>query len=459
VPENPAVEESQREPDNLFFRLNPTFPQTVGIRFSGPLEANREPGKFARDPAPNSRHGSDRTKGSSVSATVRGLQEAQELRVAAQDHDLRLGGELNFERSASFFDSNFGGTFLFDTDRPFNAADLSTYPYRYTVSQGDSTLDRDMNLYSLFIQDNWRVLPNLTINLGVRYDVETLAPHLKNTGQEGLFSIAGLPADTNLTGTLEGDCTGPIGSDASRPDPNWLALRHYATEGDKWYKGLQMGVRKRFSNNFQFQFSYTLAKTEDNAEDFVADPQSHFHPEREKAISNEDQRHRLVLSGSWRLPWDIQVGGILTYSNARPFNITMGTDWNGNGNSEQDRPDSVPTTANLDQGSINARPYYPEGPRLRGADGVLPRNSGIGPDFFTIDLRVSKFIRFGNRSVEILGEFFNLTNRLNVEQPSGNVRSSQFYLRRLMRGEIADTATFDPFQAQIGFRFNFQRLR
>jgi hypothetical protein len=35
------------------------------------------------------------------------------------------------------------------------------------------------------------------------------------------------------------------------------------------------------------------------------------------------------------------------------------------------------------------------------------------------------------------------------------VRSSQFYLRRLMRGEIADTATFDPFQAQIGFRFNF----
>jgi hypothetical protein len=158
--------------------------------------------------------------------------------------------------------------------------------------------------------------------------------------------------------------------------PDWIrrfaagsqlaALRHYATEGDKWYKGLQMGVRKRFSNNFQFQFSYTLAKTEDNAEDFVADPQSYFHPGREKAISNEDQRHRLVLSGSWRLPWDIQVGGILTYSNARPFNITMGTDWNGNGNSEQDRPDSMPTTANLDQGSINDRPYYPEGSSPRG---------------------------------------------------------------------------------------------
>jgi hypothetical protein len=511
------------------------------------------------------------------------------------DHDLRLGGEVNIERSASFFDSNFGGTFLFDTDRPFVPADPATYPYRYTVRTGDSSLDRDMNIYAAFIQDNWRVGSGLTLNLGVRYDVETLAPHLEHTNQAGLFNIPGLPenmdyrTDTNnvaprigfawdpaddgktvvrggvgtyydqiflniqgnvyrlgvvprtvdlridnpcypdptsvipgrcgeaiseggptrspvissglerspyalnssigvarqitrdiamtadfvrlrtynwpiahdlnprctVTASLEGDCDGPIGSDASRPDPAWLALSHYATEGDKWYNGLQLGLHKRFSQNHQYRVSYTLSKTEDNADDFVSDPQSYFHPEREQALSNEDQRHRFAFSGSTALPWGFQLAGIVTYASGRPFNITMGTDWNGNGNSEQDRPDSMPTADNIDAGSLNSRPYYPAGTRLRGADGMLPRNAATGPNYFTVDARVSRFVRFGSRSVELLAEFFNLTNRVNVGQPSGNVRSSQYYLRRGMRGEIADTSTFDPFQAQLGLRFNF----
>jgi hypothetical protein len=511
------------------------------------------------------------------------------------DHDLRFGGEVNIMRSASFFDSNFGGTFLFDTDRPFDPNDRFTYPIRYTVRTGDSTVDRDMNLYAFFVQDNWRIKPNFTLNLGLRYDIETLAPHLKNTNQEGLISLPG-KTDTNyrtdknnfaprvgfawdvtnnqktvirggfgifydqvflnmqgnvfrfgvvprttdttierpcypdpnvvipgvcggasqagvsrspiistgdevspsarnfslgftreitrdmavsadvvyvrthnwpvlldlnprctLTGTLEGDCSGPIGSDLSRPDRRWLTLSSYSTVGDKWHKGLLLSLKKRFSARHQFQVSYTLAKTEDTAPDAFNAPQSFFHPEREKGLSIEDQRHRLVVSGSWQLPWGIQLGGIVTYNNGRPFDITMGTDWNGNGSSTADRPDSLPTPANIDQGTADTRPYNPQGPRLFGADGKLPRDLGVGPNFFTVDLRVSRFIRFGNRSVEVLGEFFNLTNRVNEHANfvSGNVRSTQYYLRRLARDEISATNTYDPFQAQIGFRFNF----
>jgi hypothetical protein len=514
------------------------------------------------------------------------------------DHDLRIGAEVNVERSGSFFDSNFGGTFRFTTDRPFDPNDRSTYPDRYTVRTGNSNLDRDMNLYSAFIQDNWRIRPNLTVNLGVRYDYEDLADHLRFTGQEGLFDSArlGLPADTSyrsdknnvaprlgfawdpwsdaktvirgglgwyydqvflnvqgnvyrfgvvprtqdvtidnpcypdptrtipglcgesirpgaptrsptissglerspyglntsigvvrelfkdvavsadytrlrtdnwliaddlnprctLSGSREGDCTGPIGSDASRPDRNWLALSHYATNGDKWYQGLLFSLHKRMSHNWQARLSYTLSRTEDNSGDFVADPQSYFHPEREKSLSTEDQRHRLVLSGMVRLPLDFQVSGIVTYANGRPFNITMGTDWNGNGNSEQDRPDSVPTAANIDQGTADTRPYNPEGPRGRGADGALGRNAGKGPDFFTIDLRLSKLVKAGgHRSLELLAEAFNLTNRVNETGYSGNVRSSNYYLRRRLRGTIGGTGTADPFQLQLGVRLNF----
>jgi hypothetical protein len=514
------------------------------------------------------------------------------------DHDLRFGGEFNKMRSASFFDSNFGGTFLFDTDLPFDPSNRATYPIRFTQRTGDSTVDRDMNVYAFFIQDNWRIKPNFTLNLGLRYDVETLAPHLKNTNQEGRINLPGKTdtnyrTDTNnfgprlgfawditndqktvirggfgifydqiflniqgnvyrfgvvprttdttierpcypdpnvvipgvcggtavagvsrsptistgdevspnarqlsigvtreisrdmavsadvlhirthnwpvsidlnprctLTASLEGECSGPIGLDASRPDPRWLALTNYATIGDRWHKALLLSVKKRFSSKYQMQVSYTLAKTEDTAADAFNPPQSYFHPEREKALAFEDQRHRLVVSGSWQLPWSIQVGGIITYSNGRPFEILMGTDWNGNGNASQDRPNSLPTAQNIDQGTADTRPYNPQGPRLLGADGTLGRNAGVGPNFFTVDLRVSRFIRFGNRSVEVLAEFFNLSNRVNQSIPftgntAGNVRSSQYYLRRLARDEIMATSTFDPFQAQIGFRLNF----
>jgi hypothetical protein len=80
----------------------------------------------------------------------------------------------------------------------------------------------------------------------------------------------------------------------------------------------------------------------------------------------------------------------------------------------------------------------------------------VGPDYFSIDLRLSKFVSFGDkRSIEQVAEAFNLTNRVNERTPSGNVRSSQYYLRRQMRGEIMSTSTFDPFQAQIGARLNF----
>jgi hypothetical protein len=514
------------------------------------------------------------------------------------DHDLRFGGEVNIMRSASFFDSNFGGTFLFETDRAFDPNDRGTYPTRYTVRTGDSSLDRDMNLYSGFIQDNWRVTPGLTFNLGVRYDREVLAPHLRHTGQRGLFNVPGLPEGSDyrtdgnnvaprvgfawdvdgsgktvvrggsgvyydqvflniqgnvyrfgvvprtvdlridnpcypdptitsrgvcgesiqpgaptrsptvssglerspyavntslgvvrqlttnmavsvdavrlrtrnwpiafdlnprctLTGSMDGGCTGPIGSDLSRPDPRWLAVTNIATKGDKWYTGLQVGLQKRFANNYQYRVAYTLSKTEDTAADFGSDPQNYLHPEREKALSTEDQRHRLAVSGSWRLPLGVHVGGILAYASWRPFNIRMGTDWNGNGNTEQDRPDSSPTRENVDAGTINSRPYYPQGPSGRGADGVLPRNSGRSPDYLTLDLRVSKvFPLGGNRSVEVLAEFFNLTNRVNQDprEMDGNVRSTQYYLRRLNRGEIAATGTYDPFQGQLGLRINF----
>jgi len=83
-------------------------------------------------------------------------------------HVFKIGGDAKIFRSASFFDSNFRGSYFFTTVANF----LAGRPRRFTQNSGDSTLDRPNNIFGFYAQDDWRVHPRLTLNLGLRYDYE-----------------------------------------------------------------------------------------------------------------------------------------------------------------------------------------------------------------------------------------------------------------------------------------------
>ena len=89
-------------------------------------------------------------------------------------HDFKWGVEGNWTRGRNAINSIFNGNFLFTADRLPGAGDPSTYPVRYQVRTGDTDLDRPIDLYAGFIEDNWRVKAGLTVALGVRYDLELL---------------------------------------------------------------------------------------------------------------------------------------------------------------------------------------------------------------------------------------------------------------------------------------------
>ena len=84
------------------------------------------------------------------------------------DHVFKIGGDVKLFRSTSFFDSNFRGSYSFRTVSDF----LAGRPTRFTANQGDSTLDSPSNTYGFYVQDDWRVHPRLTLNVGLRYDYE-----------------------------------------------------------------------------------------------------------------------------------------------------------------------------------------------------------------------------------------------------------------------------------------------
>lgn len=93
----------------------------------------------------------------------------------ASKHDMKFG--VQFERVTETADTqdNMNGTFTFATDKPFNAADPSSYPERLSIRvPGASILALDGNYMTAFAQDKWNLNDNMTLSLGLRYDLERL---------------------------------------------------------------------------------------------------------------------------------------------------------------------------------------------------------------------------------------------------------------------------------------------
>jgi hypothetical protein len=92
------------------------------------------------------------------------------------DHDLKLGLQYVWADHDQVVQHGLNGIFTFPSDRAFNAADFSTYPERLSIRVPGAELPYVFtHSMALFAQDKWRFNNNLTLNLGIRYDVD-IAP-------------------------------------------------------------------------------------------------------------------------------------------------------------------------------------------------------------------------------------------------------------------------------------------
>src|SRR6266511_4239598 len=80
------------------------------------------------------------------------------------------------------------------------------------------------------------------------------------------------------------------------------------------------------------------------------------------------------------------------------------------------------------------------------------RNGAIGPDYFQLDVRAGWRGRIHKeQAVEVFLDIFNITNRANFNNPSGDQRvTSTFLVLTSMRG-----GSGFPRQAQVGVRYTF----
>ena len=453
-------------------------------------------------------------------------------------HSLKVGGGFLYNRVNIIFPGALEGVYQFTSLNNFLTGNYLSFQQAFGVpSQFQSNPNAGM-----FVQDEWRVRPDLTINAGVRYDLQFLpdpietdtnniaprlgivyAPGDRKTVIRASFGLyydrvplratsnalqrdgskyivvqlsptqpgapifpnilsvqpATLPTRPNITRIdpniessysqqanfqiereLPGNAVFSIGylhvrglhlilsrnanvptvpasagiPNLGRPDPNWGNISRFESSGKSNYDGMVVSFNKRASRWASVRASYTFSKTIDDAGNFFfSSVQNNFDVQDDRGLSDNDQRHRLVISGSLEAPQGtnssrlqrllrgFQMGYIFTYASRLPFNVLLGSDRNFDTNNN-DRPLGV------------------------------GRNTGRGFDFASLDLRVSRKIRLTERvDVQLLAEGFNVLNRANFGVPNNTFGGGITPLPTFGQ----PTQAFDPRQFQFGMRLSF----
>ncbi len=330
-----------------------------------------------------------------------------------------------------------------------------------------------------------------------------LMAQLANSGGPGLG--AGF-TNADCARSLAG-CEDPTDPNSTLTEAGQLLTDHSNGLSDSHQ--LQVTLDKRFSGGFNIRGAYTFSKTIDIQSGFRArsslqtDP---LNPRFDRGLADFDARHRLVLSGSWEIPWDRpfrhgnvfarkltegwQINGIATFQSGNPFTI-FSNDNQSQQASGLDRADLVGTPRTFDPRAI--RTFTADGSQISGSclgspgtsvsghfyfdptayncvsendflpgeapPGVIPlfsfgnsgRNSVRGPGINNVDLSIFKNFKFSERTnLQFRTEFFNAFNHTQFII-SGNSNSAFGFTGNF--GQV--TQTRDPRIIQFALKLSF----
>ncbi|MFQ5790961.1 MAG: TonB-dependent receptor domain-containing protein, partial [Acidobacteriota bacterium] len=87
------------------------------------------------------------------------------------DHQFKMGVDYNYVQFKADILNRFNGRFTIATDEPFDPNNPETVPVLYWQQQPRFS-DKPVHHFSVYFQDDWNPVPGLTLNLGLRYDLQ-----------------------------------------------------------------------------------------------------------------------------------------------------------------------------------------------------------------------------------------------------------------------------------------------
>lgn len=232
--------------------------------------------------------------------------------------------------------------------------------------------------------------------------------------------------------------------------------------GSSEYNALLLSAQRRIANGLSVQTNWTLSKCVSdniNYEPGVAGSNIMIpgNPGADRgSCGNSDRRHVVNVSTVYQTPRlskgafgvllsDWQVSAIVNGSTGGHFSVTTGVDNALSGQGGQ-RPNQLLDNVYAQNGYqwLNAAAFASPDP---GSYGNLVVNSIAGPARFNIDMGLVRSFRIGSeRQIQFRAEAFNLTNRVQLDNPVTTLTSPNF-------GFI--TSAGDPRIVQIAVKFLF----
>ena len=249
--------------------------------------------------------------------------------------------------------------------------------------------------------------PHSTVSVGYQY-----------VGGEHLIVLVNQNVPTCVAAGTNNGC---------RPNATYANNSQYSPLARSTYHAMHVAFVQRPTRWGNYRVSYSLSKAmNDVGENFFSSPIDPTDISKDWGRSDDDQRHRLVLYGSVNAPLGVQLSSMVQSYSHLPLNISSGV-----------------TTLQATAGR----------PIVNGA--FIGRNTGEGPDFFSMSLRLSRaFTIRRDVRVEGLVEAFNLTNRVNVLALNANFGSGAYPTAPSSSfGQM--TAVGEPRSVQLGLRLRF----
>lgn len=369
--------------------------------------------------------------------------------------------------------SNFGGTFTFASLAAYSASQ----PELFTMNQGNPRISFAQREYNTFFQDEMQVRPSFSLSLGLRYEWQSnldyyrsLAPRVAFAyapqlgpivlrGGFGIFydrqadvmekeatlyngtyghqvvlqnpgyPLPFAPSSPPLPSVLQFDpgirtpylmqasigverklgkgrhllavdytlvrgvrlyrtrnVNAPLPGTGAIPDPNFVNIDQFESSGRSRSTSLTMSLQTSLRNRVDLLTQYIYSKAMDDTSGYASLPANNYDLGPEYGRADYDRRHRLNLIATYRFHRGFRAGTVVNLSSGIPFNITTGYLNNG---------DLTPT----------ARP-----------PGV-GRNTGNGPGYASVDLRLSKRFTF-RRTEDVKPVFAEADREAGSSRPS-----------------------------------------
>ena len=270
------------------------------------------------------------------------------------------------------------------------------------------------------------------------------------------------------------------GISSTLPYPNFGFIEWRQQNGESEYKGVDLGIERRFSKGLGFGFAYTLGDSKDNTSEHLSTQGSNSFPQNSRDFSSwygpsdYDVRHRFAFNFVAELPFGKgkkflsegvgaqilggwTLSGIYTYRSGRPFTVNqsgnnVGQNMTGLPNQVGD-PDSGVDRSCQSVTSCAAVTRWFNTAAFQavtsGTFGNEKRNGLRGPHYNALDFSLQRRFDLSSRvNATLRWDVFNALNTTNFGLPNRNITDAANF------GTISSLGG-DPRLMQVSLRVAF----